>query len=291
VASPELDVLVVGATGRQGSAVTHALLKGAHEVRALTRTLNHPAADAFRLRGARLAWSNIDDAERLEDVARGVNAIFAITTSRGHGPAAETRHGLALVELARRLDVQHFVFSSVIPAASLTGNPAWDSKHEIEQYLRASGVPFTIVCPAFFMESLTQGAHLDSLRRGDLMLPMPSTRKLQQIACADAARFVRAVLENRNAFVGRRIAIASDELTPIEMAATLARISGRRIRHVNGAHDDDDDATAALCAWLAEHGGGADVTGLRGSWPEVNWHTLDGWARRQDWRTLHADRV
>ena len=288
--SPKLDVLVVGSTGRQGSAVTNALLQGAHEVRALTRTLNHPVADAFRLRGARLAWSDIDDAERLEDVASGANAIFAITTSRGHGPAAETRHGLALVELARRLNVQHFVFSSLIPAASLTGNAAWDSKHEIEQYLRASGVPFTIVCPAFFMDSLMDGAHLDSLRRGELVLPIPSTRKLQQIACADVARFVRVVLENRAAFLGRRISVASDELTPIEMAATLARIAGRRIRHVNGARDDEN-SSAALSTWLGEHGGGADVSGLRTDWPQVNWHTLDGWAKRQDWSRLYMDPV
>ena len=288
MASLKLDVLVVGATGRQGSAVTNALLQGAHEVRALTRTLNHPVADTFRMRGARLAWSDIDDVERLDDVASGANAIFAITTPRGHGTAAETRHGLARVELARRLDVQHFVYSSLIPAASLTGNAAWDSKHEIEQYLRASGVPFTIVCPAFFMDSLIHGAHLDSLRRGDLMLPLPSNRKLQQIAFVDVARFVRVVLENRSAFLGRRIPIASDELTPIEMAATLARIAGRRIRHMVGGLDDD---SAALCAWLGEHGGGADVSGLRSTWPEVNWHTLDGWAKRHDWSRLYADRL
>jgi uncharacterized protein YbjT (DUF2867 family) len=290
VVSPKLDVVVVGSTGRQGGAVTNALLQGAHEVRALTRTLANPVADAFRLRGARLAWSDIEDADRLEDVADGANAMFAITTSRGHGPAAETRHGLTLIELARRLDVQHFIYSSLIPAAGLTGQAAWDSKHEIEQYLRASGVPFTIVCPAFFMENLVNDAYLENLRRGDLALPMPSNRKLQQIAIADLGRFVRVIFEHRDVFVGRRISIASDELSPIEMAASLARISGKRLRHVDRAIEDENE-TGMLCTWLAQNGGGADVNGLRRAWPQVNWHTLDGWAKRQDWSTLHDTRV
>jgi uncharacterized protein YbjT (DUF2867 family) len=288
--SSKLDVLVVGSTGRQGTAVINALLQGAHDVRALTRTLNNPAADTFRLRGARLAWADINEPDQLFDVASGATAIFAITTSRDHGPEVETQHGLTLVELARQLDVQHFVYSSTAPAAELTGNATWDSKHEIERYLRASGVPFTIVCPAFFMETLLAGAQLDGLRRGDLVLPMPSNRKLQQIACADLGRFVRVVFENRSAFLGKRISIASDELTPIAMAATLARISGRRIRHVN-AGEGDENSAAALCTWLGENDGGADVNGLRVSWPQVNWHTLDGWAKRQDWSTLYVDPV
>ena len=287
MAATKLDVLVVGSTGRQGGAVTNALLQGAHEVRALTRTLAHPVADAFRLRGARLAWADIEDQERLADVASGATAMFVVTTARGHGPAAETKHGLTLIDLARRLNVQHFIYSSLLPAGARTGNAAWDSKHEIEQFLRASGVPFTIVCPAFFMENLSGDAHRDSLRRGDLSLPMASNRTLPQIAVADLGRFVRVIFEHRETFLGRRVPIASDELTPIAMAATLARISGKRLRHVDRPLRDDD-GSADLCTWLAQNGSGADVNGLRQAWPQVNWHTLDGWAKRQDWSSLHT---
>jgi hypothetical protein len=39
---------------------------------------------------------------------------------------------------------------------------------------------------------------------------------------------------------------------------------------------------------LERQGGCADVASLRRDYPEVNWHTLDGWAKRQTWDQAHA---
>lgn len=288
---PKLDVLVAGATGQQGGAVAHALLRGGHTVRAMTRNLAHPAANTLRLRGARLAWTNLDDEKRLEDAAAGVDAIFAVTTPLDEGPAAEIRHGRALVELAQRLGVPHLVYSSAMAAHSATGVPHQDSKHEVEQCLRASTVPHTIVCPGFFMENLLGDHWLSFLQQGELALPLAEGRKLQQVACADLARFVRVVLERREEFLGQRICIASDELTPIEMCATLARIAGHRIRHAPrepGSLRAHGAGAAGSFAGLDALNGCADVARLRREFPEVNWHTLDGWARRQDWSVLNG---
>lgn len=290
---PKLDVLVVGATGRQGGAVARALLQGGHHVRALTRNLGHPAADVLRLRGARLAWADLDDAKRLDDAAAGADAVFAITTPFENGPDTETRHGLALVEMARRLDIPHLVYSSAIGAAEFTGVPEFDGKHEVEQFLRASGVPHTILCPAFFMENLLTGRWLEHLGRGELSLPLSEGHKLQLAARADVGRFTRIVLERRDEFLGRRVCVASDEQTPIEMAATLARIIGQRVQYVRPDADtlrSEDPAAAAKFEWLDRNEGGADVVALRSLYPEVNWHTLDGWAKRQDWSILPAPR-
>ncbi|MEX1181783.1 MAG: NmrA/HSCARG family protein [Gemmatimonadota bacterium] len=273
---PKLDVLVVGATGQLGGVVARALLQGGHHVRALTRNLAHPAADVLRLRGARLAWAGIDDTARMEDVAAGADAIFAVTTPAA-GPAAETRHGMALIELAGRLDIPHLVYSSSMQASAITGAEHSDSKHEVEQYLRASAVPYTIVCPGYFMENLLERDCVERLRRGELALPLRDDERLQQIARPDAGRFMRVVLERRSDFLGQRVCIASDELTPIEMAATLARVLGHSVTCVTTCTASDAPCPGA--------GACADVVGLRSRFPEVNWHTLDGWAKRQDWTT------
>jgi uncharacterized protein YbjT (DUF2867 family) len=286
----KLDVLVVGSTGRQGNAVAHALLLGGHNVRALTRNLAHPAANALRLRGARLAWANLDDAARMSDVVSGMDAVFAVTTPYDSGTDTETRHGLLLAELAQRHGVQHFVYSSSVGSDRLTGVPAFDSKHEVEKFLVASGIPHTVVSPAFFMENLLMQRWVEPLRNGELSLPLTPGRKLQQIAVADIGRFVRVVIERPDSFIGRRVSIASDELTPIEMAASLARILGQSIRHVVPDPAElaaRDPAMAAMYEWLDRSSGGADVVALRRDSPEVNWHTLDGWARRQDWSILN----
>jgi uncharacterized protein YbjT (DUF2867 family) len=286
----KLEVLVVGATGRQGNAVARALLRGGHNVRALTRNLADPAADALRLRGARLAWANLDDERRISEVMAGVDAVFAMTTPYDAGTAAETRHGLQLADLAKRNGVGHFLYSSSVGSAQRTGVPTFDSKHEVEQYLKAAGLPFTVLSPAFFMENLLTPRWLSFLQRGELPLPLPGGQKLQQIAVADIGRFARVVLEHPETFLGRRVSIASDELTPIEMAATLARVSGQAIRHARpdpALLRERSANTAAMYEWLDRNGAASDVVALRRTWPEVNWHTLDGWASRQDWSVLN----
>jgi uncharacterized protein YbjT (DUF2867 family) len=282
---PKLDVLVVGATGRQGNAVARALLRAGFNVRALTRNLAHPTAEALRLRGARLAWADLDDASRLSDVMRGVRAVYAVTTPFVAGPAAEVRQGRTLVDVSQRLGVEHFIYSSVPAAARMSGVPHHDSKHEVERYLRSSGLPYSVLSSAFFMENLLGEWWKARLSEGLLPLPFTDTQKLQQTALADVGSFVRLMLERRAEFLDRRVCIASDEVTPLEMAAMLARVFGRTLRHVTpGTQQDAADAPlSAVHGWGDAGVGAADVEALRREFPEVNWHTLNGWASRQDW--------
>jgi uncharacterized protein YbjT (DUF2867 family) len=281
----KMEVLVVGATGRQGSVVARALLRAGFGVRALTRTLSHPAAESLRLRGARLAWTDLDDERGVAEAMKGVGAVFAVTSAFGCGPAVEVRRGLALARLARELGVGHFIYSSTAAAERPTGVPHHDSKHEIERHLRASVVAHTVVSPAFFMDNLAAGWWAELLRRGLLPLPLGAREKLQQTALVDLGAFVRLVLGRREEFAGRRVAIASDELTPTEMAAILARTLRRPLQHVDPEDlvEPHGRPPPETFDCIRPAGARADVVALRRDYPEVNWHTLDGWAGRQSW--------
>jgi uncharacterized protein YbjT (DUF2867 family) len=283
----KLDVLVVGATGRQGGAVAYALLRAGHHVRAMTRTLAHPEANALRLRGARLAWADLDDERRLREAVDGADAVFLVTPRSGK-TSVEARHGLLVAEAAREAGVSHLVFAA---GAGPGPTPRHDPRLEVEQYIRSTQVPHTILRPAFLMENLLADWCLDRLQQGELPLATPPGRKLQQLALAYLARFVCLVLERRDEFLNRSIALASDELSPIEMAATLARVLGHGIRYdpqrMAQLHADNDAAAAAF-EWLWEGSADADVAALRRDYDEVNWHTLDGWARRQQWQQAQS---
>jgi uncharacterized protein YbjT (DUF2867 family) len=50
--------------------------------------------------------------------------------------------------------VKHLVLSSVANANKHTGIPHFESKARIEEALKAQGVPYTILRPAFFMVRL-----------------------------------------------------------------------------------------------------------------------------------------
>jgi uncharacterized protein YbjT (DUF2867 family) len=284
-----LTVLVTGATGRQGGALSRLLLKRSHRVLALTRNPDSPAARELEQRGATLVRGDFEDPDSLERAARGVDALFAMSTPSEAGPEAEVRHGRHLVDAARLAHVRHFLYSSMAGADQPTGIPHFDSKHQVEGYLRQSGLPWTIVGPTFFMENFTGPLFAHGLHAGALTLALPAHRGLQMIPLADEAAFIARVLEWPEEFLGRRLDIASDEVTGEQAAALVSYVSGHKLRYEElplEAMRSRSEELALLFDWLARVGYHADIAGLRRDYPEVGWHTFENWARVQDWDAL-----
>ena len=285
----KLNVLVTGATGKQGGHLVGELLSRGHSVRALTRKPESPAAAALAERGATIVPGDFEDQESLERAVRGVDTVFAMSTPFEGGANRETREGINIVRAVSRLRVGHLVYSSVAGADRATGIPHFDSKFEVEKEIRRSGVPFTIVAPVFFMENFLADWLAAGIARGAIAIPVPATRRLQQIAVADIAQFSALVIERRERFLGQRIDIASDELTLVTAAAAISEVSGRRVEYtalpLDAVRRQNEDL-ARMYEWFDRVGYDADVVGLRTIYPEVDWHRFSVWAREQDWSAI-----
>ena len=285
----KLNVLVTGATGKQGGHLVRELLARGHAVRAFTRKPESPAATTLARRGVTVVRGNFEDQSSLESAARGVDAVFAMATPFESGEQAEVREGINIVRAAASADVSHLVYSSVAGADRATGIPHFDSKFEVETEIRRSGVPFTIVAPVFFMENFLAGALATGIAQGAIAMALPATRRLQQIAIADIAQFTALVIERRDSFLGKRIDVASDELTVAASAATISEISGRPIEYtalpIETVRQWNEDF-ARMLEWFDHVGYDADIVGLRELYPEVEWHRFSTWAREQDWSAV-----
>jgi uncharacterized protein YbjT (DUF2867 family) len=287
--SGKLNVLVTGATGKQGGHLVRELLARGHSVRALTRKPESPAAAALAERGVTIVPGDFEDQGSLERAARGVDAVFAMATPFEIGEQAETREGVNIVRAASAVGVKHLVYSSVAGADRATGIPHFDSKFEVEQEIRRVGLPFTIVAPVFFMENFLADYMAAGLAQGSIALAVPATRRLQQIALADIAQFTALVIERRENFLGKRIDIASDELTLTTAAEAISEASGRHIEYtalpLDSVRQWNEDQ-ARMLEWFDRVGYDADIVGLRSLYPEVNWHRFSTWAREQDWSAI-----
>jgi uncharacterized protein YbjT (DUF2867 family) len=281
--------LVTGATGKQGGAVVEALLTRGHQVRALTRNPASPAAIRLRDRGVEIAVGDFTDDDSLVRAARGADAVYAMSTPYEQGAEKETAQGISITNAAKATGVAHFVYSSVASANRATGIQHFDGKYAVEKHLQASGVPYTIVAPVFFMENLLQLWMLSSLRQGKLAIALPANRALQQITVADIGAFVAAVIERSDTVFGRRFDIAGDELTGKEVAAILSKVTGRKV-HYEGFPPDvlraQSEDMALMFEWFNRTGYSADIESLRRDFPDVKWHTFEEWARKQDWSVL-----
>ncbi len=283
-----ITVLVAGASGHQGGAVARLLLDKGHQVRAFTRNPRSAAAEELRALGAEIFAGDLEDGVSVERAAEGADAFFLMTPLE-RGSEAELRAGRWAVWAAKDAGVKHLVYSSIAGTEWFTGVPLVDTKRQIELYLQEAGLPFTIVAPVFFMENFFGPMFLQGLSTGKLSMPLPPARKLQMIAVADIAAFVRTVLERPSEFQGKRIEIASDSLTGPEMALVLAHATGSPIGFAQSslaklrAHNED---MASMWEWFDHAGFDADIDALQRDYPEVGWHTLGGWAREQSWSGL-----
>jgi uncharacterized protein YbjT (DUF2867 family) len=286
---PPISVLVTGATGQQGGALARLLLQRGHRVVAFTRSADSPAARALGTLGAELATGDFEDVDSLTRAMRGVDAVYAMATPFEGGPEVEVRHGRHLADAARRAAVPHFVYSSVAGAAERTGIPHFDSKHEVERYVKDLRLPATILGPTYFMENLRAPATLESLKEGVLSMALPPHRGLQMVALEDLAAFTALVLELPEDFIGRRLDVASDEVTGEQAAALLTFVTGRRVHYEQiplervRARSED---LGRMFGWLATVGYRADILTLRHEYLSVRWHTFEAWVREQDWGEL-----
>jgi uncharacterized protein YbjT (DUF2867 family) len=284
--SGKLNVLVTGATGKQGGHLVRELLARGHSVRALTRKPESAAAAELADRGVTIVPGNFDDEGSLERAARGVDTVFAMSTPFEAGAKTETNEGINIVRAAVRVRVKHLVYSSVAGADRASGIPHFDSKFEVEKEIRRSGIPFTIVAPVFFMENFLAEWMAAGIAQGSIAIAVPATRRLQQIAVEDIAQFTALVIERRESFLGKRIDIASDELTLTTAAAAISEASGRPIKYtalpIDAVRQQNEDL-ARMYEWFDRVGYDADVVGLRELYPEVSWHRFSDWAREQRW--------
>ena len=287
--SSKLTVLVTGATGKQGGHLVRELLARGHSVRAFTRKPESPAATGLAARGVTIVTGDFEDQRSLERAARGVDTVFAMATPFESGEQAETREGINIVRAASAAGVSHLVYSSVAGADRATGIPHFDSKFEVEREIRRSHVPFTIVAPVFFMENFLADYMTAGLAQGSISMAVPATRRLQQIPVADIAQFTALVIERRESFLGKRIDIASDELTLATAAAAISEASGRHIEYtalpIDAVRQRNKDL-ARMYEWFDRVGYDADIVGLRWLYPEVGWHRFSDWAREQDWSAI-----
>ncbi|MDT8305726.1 MAG: NmrA/HSCARG family protein [Anaerolineae bacterium] len=146
------QVLVFGATGNIGGAAARALLKRGWRVRAVTRNPSSVKAQALATLGAELCQADMEDPASLEAAFGGIKRAFSVQNWTTSGVAGEIRQGKLVADAARRAGVEHLVYGSAGTGEPDSGVPHFDSKLEVEAYMRALGLPTTVIRPGPFME-------------------------------------------------------------------------------------------------------------------------------------------
>jgi uncharacterized protein YbjT (DUF2867 family) len=258
-------ILVIGATGNQGGAVTHHLLQhGKFKVCALVRDQNKPAAQVLKQAGAELVDGDLNDRVSLERALQGKYGVFSVQ-GVSDGIEAEIREGKAIADAAKAAGIQHFVYSSVGSAERKTGIPHFDSKFQIEEHIRAIGLPYTILRPVFFFYNYN--AMRSVIESGTLPQPLNPDTKLQQLSEEDYGEMVAEVFDRPTDFANRALEVASVEMTMSEMAAAFSHVLGGNItyKQITFAEFEQQagEEVTIMYRWFEQDGYAADLGQLK----------------------------
>lgn len=271
-------ILVTGATGQQGGATARHLLNRGWSVRGLTRNPGSPAAQALAEAGAVVVEGDLDDRAALDAALDGAYGVYSFP-NLSSGIEVEIRQGTAVADAAKAAGVEHFVQGSVGGAERESGVPHFESKWQIEEYVRGLGLPATFLRPAYFMENLNwkRAQILDGTYESMGLKP---DKAVQMIAADDIGAFAALAFENPQGYIGQGLEIAGDELTESQVVAIMEQVIGRRISLVPGGPAPNED-WALMIGWFNDKGFDADIPALRAIHPELM--TFETWLRKNGW--------
>jgi uncharacterized protein YbjT (DUF2867 family) len=204
-------IVVTGATGLQGRAVTHHLLRDGWHVRALTRNRASKRAQALDTSGAEVVQGDMDDPASLRPIFAGAYGVYSMQNPYIGGPEAEVRQGKHVADVAKDMGVQHLVYGSAGTGRNDTGIPSWETKLLVEDHMRTLALPLTIVRPMAFMELMTEQKFFPAASTWHIMPKMMGeARPVGWLCTDDLGAVVAHVFADPQRFVGKDLALASD---------------------------------------------------------------------------------
>ena len=217
-------ILVTGASGKTGRAAVAALARAGAAVRALVR---HPSQiEALTNLGAGEVFpADMRLALELRRAVENVRAVYHICPNVH---PEELEIGRRVIAAAKAAEVEHLVLHSVLHPQTEQMPHHW-SKLRVEEALLESGLDFTILQPAVYMQNLLAGWKLIS-EGGVLRNPYPVETRLSLVDLEDVAEAAARVLTRSGHSAATYELAGTSPLTQTQVATTLSDALGRPVR-------------------------------------------------------------
>jgi Predicted nucleoside-diphosphate-sugar epimerases len=190
-------ILVVGGTGQLGTRVVKRLRQRGLEVRVLTRDRSR-AAHLIDV-GVEVVEGDVAETAAVRRAVEGaravVSAIQGFFGTKGASPATVDRDGnLNLIRAAREAGVEHLVLVSVKDASPDHPMELMRMKYAAEEELKASGLAWTIIRPAAYMETWCEVLGRPLLKKGKTQVFGRGRNPINWVSASDVAQFAELAI-------------------------------------------------------------------------------------------------
>ena len=145
-------ILLTGVTGKTGGETAKQLLQKGARLRALVR--DEARAADLKAAGVELVVGDVSDADTVRRALKGAEKAFLTLPNGRHQLEQEKQ----FTDLAVAAGVKHLVKMSSMEAVAHAETPIPRAHWAVEEYIRGSGLTWTMVKPNFFMQNLLSSA-------------------------------------------------------------------------------------------------------------------------------------
>ncbi|KAK4704282.1 hypothetical protein P7C70_g1927, partial [Phenoliferia sp. Uapishka_3] len=316
--------VVIGATGSQGGSVITHLISSDKEsvsdrlsshtttytpfryrIRGMTRDPTKPSSAALASRGVEVVKGDFSSPDEIKAAFTGADYVFGVTNFWETMDAEkEINQGKLLVNSAKEAGVKLFVWSGLEPVSKIskgkyTKVKHFDTKAEIANYAKSSGVPTVVVEAAYYMSNLMTMMVPRKQEDGSyvLALPISSSAKVPMLDVAtDYGAYVVEAVESPSFGAGSEVLAASEYIAFDEVVKILTEVTGKSVNHYEVTDETFEkmvprggDELAEMLRFFEEFGyyGGKDIAPSQKSLKAPT-HTFKAFAKKADWGGIFA---
>ncbi|CAG7852465.1 SubName: Full=Uncharacterized protein {ECO:0000313/EMBL:CCA74952.1} [Serendipita indica DSM 11827] len=189
-------IVVFTATGRTGGGMINAILKdGQFAARAVTRNPESDAAKALAAKGVQVVKGDLSEPASIEAALSGAYGVFGVTDY---------------------YKVTHF-----------------ETKADVDDYLKESGVPRTSLYTSFFLENIRFPQMIKINRSADgtviLDVPFKTDGQIPMIFAGDIGKAALVAFKNPQQWIGKDFKIVTEWATPRDIAKTIESELGEKV--------------------------------------------------------------
>lgn len=233
-----MRVVVLGATGDQGSAQVRALVRAGHAVTAVSRNPRPWRVDGQPVDTLAADFADTDSLRRAVAGAQAVFLNLPSTSFQAAEPLVTAADHIA--QAAAASGVRMLVFNTSLPVPQdRRGFAAQDARHEMRRRIFAAGIAAVSIQPVVFLDNLLKGWAWPSIaQRNCIVYAHKPTLDVSWICHDDLAALMIAALA-RPELAGRSFAVGGPQTVRLPvLAEILARAWSRPLTWESQGIDD-----------------------------------------------------
>ena len=219
----ELMILLTGAGGKTGRSLVKALSK-AESVCAFVHR-EEQVSVARTLGAEKVIVGDMREESAIRSAMQGVRSVYHICPNMDPDEAVI---GKLVIGAAREVGVEHFVYHSVLHPQAEKMNHHWQ-KLRVEEMIFESGLPFTILQLAPYMQNLLAGWK-SIIENGVLRVPYSVNSKFSFVDLEDVAEAAKMVLTELNHTNAIYELAGTMPTSHVEVAEIFSRVLNRGVR-------------------------------------------------------------